>query len=1183
MDSEGSNFSEAGELDAVRPRSGNTSLNAPKKKIGPSSGSCRVGLKCGENIENLEGESGDGAEHPTSMAQDEAADDQAVAADVFPEARSVQAKALPRPVMPTAAEVAEHEITHLPYRTWCAHCVRGRGISIQHRRVQTEAEQVPTISMDYGFLGDDSQRATSLPILIARDRMSKTIWALPVPNKGVHVDLRGCTSLIQRLENTGYTKMILKCDNEPAIVALQQRIAEELRRKGVSVIKENAPLECHEKSNGDVESAVKQVAGLSRTLKSHVEHKIKADVKATHPLLAWLIEHAANLLTLFLEGPDGLTAYHRLKGKPWRTALPAFGESVLYRSKPKNDSKLDARWQIGTFLGIKMQSTEKIVHDPASNRIHHVQTVKRRPETEAWSSTDANRVSILPWGVDSNGNPCEKNSKDLPKPICVRPERPDVPADDPEVHRPGGGHPRRIYITRSDMLAHGFTDGCPACEEVKNGVRQPGTKHSSKCRMRLEGCIRPRDARGSDEAEPSWHGPKRARLEPVDEQISAQTPASSDPPRLTQPGGEPSALKRPAEAADHGPVVKHRLTRKCNPFLISTGGQEPEGLVDGSTPPDAQMDVDFLVHEYVQETREITLRSILEIAASEHDEQPVCEELNPLDDWEEFYDDMSGKLLNPTLVREARAAELKFIDEIGVWDIVDRPAGEKVVGGRWVDVNKGDEERTNYRSRYVGKELKRGGASKQQIHEFFAAMPPMSSFMMLLVLATTDRVPDETGKMNSDHKGSVLSFLDIKRAHFMSPARRRLFVELPPELKKPDEDKVALLKRSLYGTRDASQNWEFEIARVFESLGFQQGRASPCLFFHAERRIRTTVHGDDFTSLGKPEDVAWLRNELQKVWLVEDKGILAPPGMTVCPNLGLEIKQNMRHLNRLIKWTSSGITTEADPRHAELLMRDVGVTGSKVTTPLAKPDRGSDIDEEPRLTCSQATWYRSNTMRLAYLSQDRPDLQRAVRELAKGMTEPTRSHEKMLKRAVRYVARQPRAVLLIKHQVMISRIHAYVDTDHAGCIKTRKSTTGGVIMLGNSKLRSFCKGQAVIALSSGEAEFYGLVSMVSEALGDQSILKDYGIRIPIDIHMDATAGAAIGARRGLGRVKHIDTAFLWVQDVVGKRLVHIRKVDTKDNVADILTKPVDWSTVERHMLTIGYCFTSGTAAEAYKI
>ena len=105
-----------------------------------------------------------------------------------------------------------------------------------------------------------------------------------------------------------------------------------------------------------------------------------------------------------------------------------------------------------------MQSTETIVQDPASNRIHYVQTVKRKPEAEAWSATDANRVSILPWGVDSNGNPCEKNCKDLPKPICVQSERPDVPADDPDVHRPGGGHPRRIYITRSDMLAHGFTD-----------------------------------------------------------------------------------------------------------------------------------------------------------------------------------------------------------------------------------------------------------------------------------------------------------------------------------------------------------------------------------------------------------------------------------------------------------------------------------------------------------------------------------------------------------------------------------------------------------------------------------------------------------------------------------------------------------------------------------------------------
>ena len=85
-------------------------------------------------------------------------------------------------------------------------------------------------------------------------------------------------------------------------------------------------------------------------------------------------------------------------------------------------------------------------------------------------------------------------------------------------------------------------------------------------------------------------------------------------------------------------------------------------------------------------------------------------------------------------------------------------------------------------------------------------------------------------------------------------------------------------------------------------------------------------------------------------------------------------------------------------------------------------------------------------------------------------------------------------------------------------------------MLGKCMAKSVCRGQSVIALSSGEAEFYGLVTMISESLGVQSYAADLDVALEIKVHMDATAGAAIGTRRGLAKVKHIDTAFLWIQE-----------------------------------------------------
>ena len=66
------------------------------------------------------------------------------------------------------------------------------------------------------------------------------------------------------------------------------------------------------------------------------------------------------------------------------------------------------------------------------------------------------------------------------------------------------------------------------------------------------------------------------------------------------------------------------------------------------------------------------------------------------------------------------------------------------------------------------------------------------------------------------------------------------------------------------------------------------------------------------------------------------------------------------------------------------------------------------------------------------------------------------------------------------------------------------------IRLGKNIIRNACKSQADIALSSGEAEYYGLVSGLSQGFGEQSTLKDWGISIPLIGFMDATTGLAIG-------------------------------------------------------------------------
>ena len=80
-------------------------------------------------------------------------------------------------------------------------------------------------------------------------------------------------------------------------------------------------------------------------------------------------------------------------------------------------------------------------------------------------------------------------------------------------------------------------------------------------------------------------------------------------------------------------------------------------------------------------------------------------------------------------------------------------------------------------------------------------------------------------------------------------------------------------------------------------------------------------------------------------------------------------------------------------------------------------------------------------------------------------------------------------------------------------------------------------------------------------LGLESIVLDSGWKFKAHVWMDATAGIAIGSRRGLGRVKHIDTVFLWVQAMVTEGKISLGKKPTKEMLVDLLTKHVDAATM----------------------
>ena len=137
-----------------------------------------------------------------------------------------------------------------------------------------------------------------------------------------------------------------------------------------------------------------------------------------------------------------------------------------------------------------------------------------------------------------------------------------------------------------------------------------------------------------------------------------------------------------------------------------------------------------------------------------------------------------------------------------------------------------------------------------------------------------------------------------------------MYVELPPEDPGCAQDKIGRLHLSLYGTRDAAANWQKCVADHLREIGFKQGKANSCVFYHVKRQIQVLVHGDDYASCGAYGELQWLKGELEKRF--DMKTIIM--GHSNRPTVVSESKI----LNRVVHATQDGWEYESDQRHVEI-------------------------------------------------------------------------------------------------------------------------------------------------------------------------------------------------------------------------------------------------------------------------
>ena len=270
-----------------------------------------------------------------------------------------------------------------------------------------------------------------------------------------------------------------------------------------------------------------------------------------------------------------------------------------------------------------------------------------------------------------------------------------------------------------------------------------------------------------------------------------------------------------------------------------------------------------------------------------------------------------------------------------------------------------------------------------------------------------------------------------------------------------------------------------------------------------------------------------------------------------------------------ILWHDNVLLLQPPLKHFSKLIEIVGcdiAVHRPRKTPLPVGKLPTEVDhtllEEP-----QASAYRSGVGLLLYLSADVIEAQYGIRVLSQFMSAPSKGAWKLLVHMTLYLWGARGHALAFEEPIqgkgLISEsskpflIEAISDADWAGDKDTRRSTSGCTIFCNSHLWYSASRGQRVVALSSGESEFYSSISTAADALFLRAVLGfALGDSSGIELKLlgDSSAARGIQQRRGSGKIRHLEARHLWLQSKVKSGEVKIGAVATKWNPADIATK-----------------------------
>ena len=389
--------------------------------------------------------------------------------------------------------------------------------------------------------------------------------------------------------------------------------------------------------------------------------------------------------------------------------------------------------------------------------------------------------------------------------------------------------------------------------------------------------------------------------------------------------------------------------------------------------------------------------------------------------------------------------------------------------------------------------------------------------------------------------------IDVSAAFLHADLIEEVWIQPPAEYE-PNPELKWRLKKALYGLKQAPRAWYMKMSKTLKEMGFAQCPNEPCIYMRTKDAdtIMMIVHVDDFLIMGTKEaSIIGVKDQMRKILDIKDLG-------EARRFLNMVLKRD--HMNKTITVSQTHIIEELENKYKDL---------EKFHTKIPFTDQSEDDDEPDDR--SKETFLQIFGSLNYLCTWTRPDLAYAMSIHGQRLHNTSRGQLKSLIKTLYYVIGTADCKITlgnIKQQKLIG----YTDADWGFDFNDRKSRSGVMILYHGSPIVWKSRKQSVVARSTAEAEYIAGSVGAREMQWIRQLLIFSGEEVtnPSRIYIDNQAVVKLThSAASTKKVRHLELPYHELRQMVQDNIVEVEYVNTKDQLADSLTKPPNQRTLAR--------------------